>query len=361
MKMLFMAGREPSYVRNAMLLKCLRRIGVEVLDCSDSSASYPARFLAVLRKFISRRNGDFDCVLVGFFGQPLVPVIRLFTKKPIILDAFLSAYDTMCFDRRVFKPGSLAGRFFRWLDRYSCQKSSIVLLDTNEHIAYFTKTFGIPLVKFHRVLVGADESVFFPRPVDRTGGKFRVFYYCSFLPLHGTEYVIQAAAALRWETEIEFHIVGRGRERERIATLVKEVCADNVRFTDWLPFEDLPSEIAQSDVCLGGHFSDIDKAKRVVAGKTFQFLAMKKPVIVGDCPGNRELLTDRHDSLFVRMADGAALAGAILELKKSPGLRERIAEEGYRTFVRRCSTDAIAAVLQGVLNAATPGGAGGRG
>jgi glycosyltransferase involved in cell wall biosynthesis len=350
MKMLFVAGREPAYVRNAMMLKCLDEAGVEILDCTDSSASYPARYLVVMRKFLSRKKEYFDCVFVGFFGQPLVPLIRLFTDKPIILDAYLSAYDTICFDRKIFKPGSLAGRFLRWLDRYSCEKSAVVLLDTNEHISYFCNTFGLSRGKFHRVLVGADESVFFPRPMERNDGKFRVFYYCSFLPLHGAEYVIGAAAALCSEQEIEFLVAGQGPERERIAALAKKGGADNVRFIDWLPFEALPGEIAQADCCLGGHFSAIEKAKRVIAGKTFQFIAMKKPVIVGDCPGNRELFSDRQNALFVKMADADSLAHAILELKKDATLRGRIAEAGYETFLKFGATGALTKELRAIID-----------
>ncbi len=109
---------------------------------------------------------------------------------------------------------------------------------------------------------------------------------------------------------------------------------DNVRFIDWLPFDALPIEIAKADCCLGGHFSDIEKAKRVIAGKTFQFIAMKKPVIVGDCPGNRELFSDRQNALFVGMADADSLAHAILELKNDANLRGRIAEAGYETFMK---------------------------
>lgn len=349
MKMLFLAGREPSYVRNAMMIKCLDELGVDILDCTDSSASYPARYLSVMGKFLSRKKEYFDCVFVGFFGQPLVPLIRLFTGKPIILDAFLSAYDTFCFDRKIFKPGSLAGRFLRRLDRYSCEKSTVVLLDTNEHISYFCNTFGLSRGKFHRVFVGADESVFFPRPMERKDGKFRVFYYCSFLPLHGAGYVVEAAARLRDEQAIEFVVVGRGPERERIAASAKKGGVDNVRFIDWLPFDALPIEIAKADCCLGGHFSDIEKAKRVIAGKTFQFIAMKKPVIVGDCPGNRELFSDRQNALFVGMADADSLAHAILELKNDANLRGRIAEAGYETFMKFGATGVLAKELREII------------
>jgi len=349
MKILFIAGREPAYVRNAMMLKCMEKNGFELIDCTDSSATYPVRFLKVLLKFLTHKNENFDCVFVGFLGQPLVPIIRKLTGKPVIFDAFLSTYDTMCFDRKRFKPDSLVGRFFFWLDRYSCVQADSILLDTDAHIDYFTKTFDLPREKFQWVFVGADESLFYPRDVKREDDTFRVFYYSSFLPLHGTEYIVQAADKLRNEKDIEFIVVGKGLGHKRIRILAQSLEVDNIRFIDWLPYEQLPLAIAQADICLGGHFSGIDKARRVIAGKTFQFLAMKKPVIVGDCPGNRELLTDREDALFVTMADAGALADAILELKNNVTLREHIAEEGYKIFMENCTSDAIAEKLGWIM------------
>jgi len=347
MKILFIAGREPSYVRNAMILKCLVKNGFDIIDCTDSSTTYPARFLKVILTFLAQKN--FDCVFVGFLGQPLVPIIRMLTHKPIIFDAFLSTYDTMCFDRKRFKPDSLAGRFFFWLDKHSCEQADRIILDTDAHIDYFTKTFGLPRDKFQRVFVGADESLFYPRNVKREDNKFRVFYYSSFLPLHGTEYIIQAAGILRKQKDIEFVLVGKGPEHKRIRNLAQSLGVENIRFIDWIPYEQLPLEIAQSDICLGGHFSDIDKATRVIAGKTFQFLAMGKPVIVGDCPGNRELLTDRENALFVTMADADELANAVLELQNNITLREQIANGGYKTFLEFCTSNTIGDKLQWIL------------
>lgn len=349
MKALFIAGREPAYVRNAVILKCLAKLGTEVVDCSDSSATYPARFLKTMLKFLVRRGEGFDCIFVGFLGQPLVPLVRKFTDKPVIFDAFLSTYDTMCFDRRRFRADSLPGRLFYHLDRLACRMADRVILDTRAHIDYFTGTFGLPREKFHRVLVGADESLFYPRETARRDGRFRVFYCSSYLSLHGTEWIVRAAALLREHDDVEFVVVGRGKEREKVLELARTLALDTIRFVGWLPYERLPLEIAEADICLGGHFSDIEKAGRVIAGKTFQFIAMKKPVILGDGPGNRELFTDRSNCLLVRMADAESLARAILELKDDPLLRERIAELGYRTFLESGSTDAVASQLQGAI------------
>ena len=114
------------------------------------------------------------------------------------------------------------------------------------------------------------------------------------LPLHGTEYIVQAAGRLHNEREIEFVVAGKGSEHQKVRNLARRMRVSNIRFIDWLPYESLPLEIANSDICLGGHFSDIEKAKRVIAGKTYQFIAMKKPVIVGNGAGNRELFTHQR-------------------------------------------------------------------
>lgn len=351
MRLLFTAGREPGYVRNAMMLKALRRGGIELLECTDSSSSYPRRLLRVMTQFLQRRHDPFDGVFVGFFGQPLMPLIGKLTDKPILFDAFLSAYDTLCFDRKKFAPDSFCGRFFYQLEKRACERADTVLLDTNAYIDYFVETFQLPREKFQRVLVGADESLFFPRPCETNAtDKFRVFYCASYLPLHGTEFIVRAAHLLRAQTEIEFVLVGSGPEQKNVRLLAKALDTKNLRFIDWLPYQELPSRIAQADLCLGGHFSDIPKAKRVIAGKTYQFIAMRKPVIVGDGSGNRELFRDRENALFVSTANAESLAAGIVTLKNDERLRSQIAEGGYRTFLERCSIEVISLQLQEIVN-----------
>jgi glycosyltransferase involved in cell wall biosynthesis len=349
MKLIYLCGKERSYVRNRLIMKGLRNCGFDVIDCTDSSPTYAGRFVKTVYRFLTARKKDVSFVFVGCLGHYFVPLIRKTTAKPIIFDPFVSMYDTMCLDRKRFRPDSAAGRILHWLDRAACRGASRILLDTYAHIDYFSRAFGIPREKFHRVLVGADETLFYPRETLRDDGRFRVFYYSSFLPLHGTEYVVQAAARLLKESDIEFTLVGMGLEHQKVRDLARRLGAENVRFIDWVPYEQLPLEIAQADVCLGGHFSDIDKARRVIAGKTYQFIAMKKPVILGDCQANRELFTDKENALMVEMADAGALAEAILELRDDVTLRERIATAGYRTFTGRCTTTAVGEELGKVL------------
>ncbi len=349
MKVCFIAGREPAYTRNAMLLKALRRKGIEVVECTDSAKTYPQRYASALGRFLREDRASCDIVMVGFFGQPLMPVVNRLTDRPIVMDAFLSAYDTMCFERQRFRPTSRMGRFFFWLDRHACTLASRVLLDTNAHVDYFRHSFGLEATRLSRLLVGADETVFFPRPEFSSSGRTKVFYCCGYLPVHGTDHVVRAAKMLERYPDIDFEIVGAGPLANRTKRLAAGLGCKNLHFTDWVPYEELPARIEGADICLAGHFSDIDKARRVIPGKTYQFIAMKKPIIAGDCPANRELFSQRENAMLVDLARPEAIVRGVLELREDRTLRERIAGNGYETFLHHCTVDVIGDELKALL------------
>jgi glycosyltransferase involved in cell wall biosynthesis len=334
MKVLFISGREPAYVRNMVLIRALEMKGIEVIQCSSSARNYPLRYISSVLRFLRER--DYDLVLAGFFGQPLVPVIKRITDKPVILDAFISGYDTMCFDRKRFRPDSYLGRFFYWMDKRACELADMVICDTNAHIDYFSEQFSIDRRKFARVFVGAEDDIFYPRNVINGNGHFNVLYYGTYLPIHGIEYIVRAAKLLEKHREIDFKIIGTGMTRRAVRTEANRLKIRNIEFVDWVPYHQLPQEIAKADLCLGGHFAGSQKAARVIASKTFQMVATGKPVIVGDNSANRELFQHREDAYFSAMADANALAEAILELKEDDGLREKISRNGYQKFLEEC-------------------------
>jgi glycosyltransferase involved in cell wall biosynthesis len=337
MRVLFTCGREPEYQRNIVLRSCLER-KFDVLSITDSTPRLPLRYAHLAMKLaLTRAEHDMACV--GFLGQPLMPLVRRLTRKPILFDAFLSIFDTLCYDRQRFSPRSAAGRLAFWLDRTSCSLADLVILDTDAHARYFCHTFDLPATKFRRLFVGCDGSVFYRRPTENSHSS--VLFYGTFLRLHGIDIIIRAAKLLEAAADIRFRVIGAGMEYGRIRRLADELDVRNVEFRAPVPLAELADEIAQATICLGGHFSAIDKAKRVIAGKTFQCLAMGKPTIVGDNPANRELLTPGHDALFCPMADPEALASAILTLMHDPELQVHLSHNALRTFEDRASIEVL--------------------
>ena len=87
----------------------------------------------------------------------------------------------------------------------------------------------------------------------------------------------------------------------------------------------------------------------MISTKTFQFLAMGKPTIVGDNPATRELLVSGETVYAVPMNDPEALADAILLLATDVGLREEIALGGYTVFQNRLGSRLIAEQLSALV------------
>lgn len=350
-RVLFLSGREISYMRNRVLLAALR-LHHDVTVLTGNGHSIPTRIVIGLAQWLVRQP-TYEVVLAGFYGQPIALALSVLQRKPVILDAYVSTYDTLCEDRALFCPHSLPGRLAYWLDWRSCQVASRVLTDTQAHAHYFAHQFGIPKIKLRPVYVGCDETLFYPcTDVSPPSHRCEVFSYSSFLPLHGTEVIVQAAALLRDRPDIRFTLGGDGVGLQAVRRMVDELKLDNVDLIGWIPTKHLPAYIARASICLGGHFSTIPKAARVIATKTFQFIAMRKPTIVGDNAATRELFVPGEHVYAVPMGDPTALAKAISELADDATLRNHIAAGGYALFQERLTTRIIAEQLASIVEEA---------
>jgi glycosyltransferase involved in cell wall biosynthesis len=342
-RVFFTCAASPDYIRNRALVRALRREH-EVKVVASTAATYPRRLAAVLPRVLMAAGG-FDVYLAGFLGQPLVPFLRARRLRPIVLDAFISVYDTLCLDRRTFDPRSPAGRVFHWLDTSALQSARCVLTDTPASADFMAQEFGVPRSKLMPVPVGADESLFYPRR-GPDGPTVKVLYACTYLPLHGAPVVIEAANLLRDKEGIRFTLIGKGPERPRAEGLARRYGLTNCRFIDWVPFEELPARIAACHIFLGGHFNaENAKARRVVPGKVYQGLAMATPTIIGDCEASQQWFRHGESAYTVPMGDARALADAILELAGSPHMRDRIGEGGRALYEQQFSEAAIASLL----------------
>src|SRR3989344_5062792 len=88
--------------------------------------------------------GKADVMLVMYPAQiemPLAKILAMLSGRKIIYAPFISVYQTITVQRAYFKPKSIAGRLFYLLDNYACKFSNKIMLDTNAHAEYFSKTF----------------------------------------------------------------------------------------------------------------------------------------------------------------------------------------------------------------------------
>lgn len=412
----FFGTYERDYPRNRTLAEGLKRAGWQVLECHvplwekerDKTGRYLGPFSVVLRavelKLACLRLlfkyvftvGRYDVMLVGYIGHfdiPLAWLLTRFPRRPLVFSPLISLYDTLVDDRRSIAEGTLTSRFLRWLDRQACAKADLVLLDTEAHIDYFVEEFNLPRKRFARVFVGAvepdgtegvngegvngpdayadasvvgttpedapvvgtplDESPAVVEPSEDT--SFRVLFVGKFIPLHGMPFMLEAANRLKDVPDIEFHFVGSGQLTDEIHETARRLNLENVRFTDWIPYEQLHRFLQGWGVCLG-IFGTSDKAVRVIPGKVFVALSAGQAVITADSPAVRELLADGESAVLCRRGDPEALAGAIRRLHGDRELLHRIAEGGSRVFRAHASTEQIGRSASAVLEKLVTGG-----
>jgi len=316
------------YARAKVLYKGLKENRINVKTCLRKGFfGYLGIISSVLKK-------DYDVLILN--GRPLLFAVRPFTRKPIILDAFISIYDTEVNDTKHFKKGSFKANLTRFVDRWSCKLSDRIILDTEEHIYYFAREFRLKKEKFDEVFVGAEEDIFRPMKVkkEEDTGKFLVLFYGTFIPLHGVDYILRNIKKLEKNKDIIFKIIGKGQTYDKSMRLAKELRLKRTEFVDWVKYKDLPQEIAKADICLG-NFGNTGKSKRVIVNKIFQCLACKKPVITIKSGSSKRLFRHKENIYLCDITKKDALAKAILELKENPGLRTKIAENGYKLYKKR--------------------------
>jgi glycosyltransferase involved in cell wall biosynthesis len=344
---------DPSYARNRILRKALQRAGATVVEISHRE-----RFLARTPKLIvDGRKARTDVVLLGFPGHSDVGAARLVSLRrsvPIVFDALVSLWETAVLDRGVIAPKSLSSIRYHLADRVACSLSDVVLLDTDAHIEWFGQEFRVPSHKLHRVWVGADDDIMKPSEPPASHGPFTVFFYGSYIPLHGVEHILGAAQRLlRSAPEVRFMLCGSGQTYPAMRWLAAARELDNVHFLARRSPADLGHLMSQSDVCLGV-FGTSQKAQLVIPNKVFDALACKRPVITADTPAARECLTHGRHAWLCHAGDSQALADSIMALKADPVTRTRLADAGHELFRRRFSLDALASdvwpIIQGAVD-----------
>lgn len=350
----YFPGRESSYARNQVITSALKCAGFHVLECSGSKRNI-SRYLSGFSKFLKYRK-QCDIVFVGFLGHFLVPLVRLFTSKPVLYDVFVSLYLTMAFDREKIAPNGLLAKIAQFFDRISCQKADHVFCDTQQHIDYFTREYGLDPQKFSRLFVGSNPALFRPVADKATTdySDFRVHFHGEFQPLHGVDTIIRAAKSL---PTINFQIIGKGQTRQSCEKLAKESALHNVEFLAPVPYQHLPKMMERASVCLG-IFGDTEKAKMVIPHKVFEALAMGKAIITADTLAARELLVHGENAFLCPAADPAGLADAIKQLQTNHSLLQNIAQNGYKTFTERCAPAVLGEEIKLIVHALLKQGGG---
>jgi glycosyltransferase involved in cell wall biosynthesis len=308
-----------------------------------------------------RRAGPFDLVyeryaLWSFAGMEYaratgVPAL-LEVNAPLIEE---QAEHRTLVDRR--GAAAVAARVFG---------ASTALVAVSAEIGSYLEGYPEAAGRVHVVPNGVNLERFLPglratRP--RQPGTFLVGFVGSLKPWHGLPTLVQAFALLHGRhPDARLLVVGEGPEGPRLLEeLSRRGLCGAAELTGAVPPTEVPGLLGRMDAAVAPY----PNLKRFYFSplKVYEYMAAGLPVVASRVGQLAELIQDRVNGLLCPPEDALALAAALEELEKDPGLRRRLGEAARATVIREHSWEAVARRLlrlAGALSASEPG-AGDRG
>lgn len=281
---------------------------------------------------IAWRVATAPCREIAYVPYPAIGVVLVLALLPrrwrpsrIVLDGFISIYDTVVNDRRLWKSNAIQSRVLWAFERLAFRMADIVVVDTPQNARFYTRVFRLPSECFIPVPLAINESAYAPRPYRPNEGSSRVLFIGTFVPLHGVEAIAGAIRLLAERKDVQFRLLGDGQDALKLQAAL-EGLTNVVWQRRWHSAQELAEEIAEADICLG-IFGAMDKTQRVCPYKLYAYAAVGRATITGDTEWLRSLAADGAAEPFwpVRLSDPRALAEAIEYLVDNPSERSRLA------------------------------------
>jgi glycosyltransferase involved in cell wall biosynthesis len=333
LRILYFAVHDADYPRNRRVRGYLERWGHRVTRVAKPSERGLSRWTAGIRLLVRESAGN-DVVIVSEFALAFVPVAWIVTRlrgQRLVVDGFVSLYETHVEDWGRYSRASLRGRLYRAVDGLAIRLADLYLVDTELRADGVRSTGRRGRGTVLSLPVGAPEWAR-PQPAPSRKGCLRVLYYGNYIPLHGLDLVVDALGEASAEVPIVATFIGDGEGRAGVESRVRLRGLDAVCvFEPPVPEGELRDAIARHDLTLGV-FGTSTKARSVIANKVWQGLACGRPVITRESEALDEIRSIVGDQLTTVGTDGPGeLARALVAASgRSDPVRPAAAElESY--------------------------------
>ena len=292
-------------------------------------------------------NFSWACMLDVF-------IARIFQKQ-IMVDFYISMFDTLVNDRGMVNSQSATGKILFFKDRFLLQSATKVFFLNQAESDYYTSIVNITLP--------AEKICIIPLCIDPkntisskfslgTKNRMTICWWGTYIPLHGLDKIIEAIGLLKDEP-IELILIGDSDiNAEPFRHLIRQLgLEDKIEIRNDLRFSDGtlgPFLENNCDLALG-NFGDSVKAKTVLVNKVVDALAMGLACLTFKTKGAAEFLEDGKD-IFFSEATPVAIANKIKTIFNNKKSIDTVGIGALQTYHHHFSQDAFRTRLHGALN-----------
>lgn len=276
------------------LPKRMIELGVETtrLECSTSQkGNLAGRFMVdVLYVFKClkwlKKHNEFDRIFMqssNVAGVQTRFLHHVQKSVPVIFNVQDIFPENAVYSGKMKKNGFLY-KCFSFMQRYAyCYASRIITI--SEDMKDQLVEIGTPADKIEVVYNWSyRDTMYDPFEIDYSclegiidRSKFNVVYAGNIGVMQNVEIVIRAAALMKGDKDVCFHVIGDGAYRKKLEQLAIELQADNVYFHDMMSADCAPAIYSAADVNIIPLAENIYRT--ALPSKTATCLACGKPII----------------------------------------------------------------------------------
>jgi glycosyltransferase involved in cell wall biosynthesis len=175
--------------------------------------------------------------------------------------------------------------------------------------------------------------------VDRYRDNFMIFYAGHLDILRGIDTIIESLTLLRNSVPgLKFVFAGQFTSKyyNPLKYIEKLGVTNMTEYLGWKPMSVLPSYIAASSVCIHVPPATSMEVNSTVSTKIYQYIVMRKPVIVGAAALMRQFVEDNRIGLSIKESDPKDLADKIKLMFNNPDLLKQFSDNAGKIASKFC-------------------------
>ena len=276
-----------------------------------------------------------------------LPIVRLFRKCPVVYNAQDLFPDTLS-GTGLAKKGGLLWKIGSWVARVTFNNTDKIIAISEDIKRTLVEEKGIPADKVVVVYNWVDSDAVVPiakeeNPLFEEFGlnreKFHVVYAGNLGNAQNINIVVDAAARLRDNENVEFVVFGSGGLESDIRARIEAEGLENLRLLPLQPVERVKYVYSLGDVCLVSCKEGLGGS--AMPSKTWSILSCGRPVLANFDEGELQMiLTKNQLGVFTKAGDLEGFVEAISQLAAEPEKCEKMGARGRQFILDNLTKDA---------------------
>jgi glycosyltransferase involved in cell wall biosynthesis len=222
-----------------------------------------------------------------------------------------------------------------WLERFLYRRADQIIVNSPGYIEHVRIRTGRQITLIPNGVDVAQFNPELPSTDWRREHHLEDKYIIMYAGAHGLSndlgVVLEAASKLMEHSDIQFVLVGDGKEKPALINQAEHLHLQNILFLPPVTKEKMPELLAAADACIA-ILKPIELYKTTYPNKVFDYMAAGRPILLVIDGVIREVLEQASAGLFVQPGNAQSLSDAIQWMADHSEIARDMGKSG-RNFV----------------------------